>query len=240
VSKRVLVVDDEEGLLLTLTANFELAGFEAVGASSAEEALAIVERQSFDLVLSDIRMPGMGGLELFRRLKLRRPELPVILMTAFAVEHQVDDAVAQGVFTVLRKPFDFGRAKEVIENAGRRPEVLVFVEGLASSAATIASGLTTVGVRAQGTGDVEAALRTVETSAIDVCVSDLAAPRSNGADSVTRLRSASPRLVVIAIAPATENGLFMPAARQAFAFVRRPFRLRELVSLIAKARSTRG
>src|SRR5215471_5132373 len=98
---RILLVDDEQSLLLTLAANLELDGFDVTTAESGEHALKLFEREAFDLVLSDITMPGMSGIDLFRRVRSQRPECPVVLMTAFALEGMVRDAICEGVFTIL-------------------------------------------------------------------------------------------------------------------------------------------
>src|SRR5271166_5091781 len=98
---RILLVDDEQSLLMTLAANLELDGLDVTTAESGQRALELFESEPFDLVLSDIRMPGMNGVDLFRRIRAQRPECPVVLMTAFALEGLVQEAIAEGVFTVL-------------------------------------------------------------------------------------------------------------------------------------------
>jgi DNA-binding NtrC family response regulator len=234
VSRRLLIVDDEAHLLLTLIANLELEGFEVVGAANGVEALALLKKQPFDLVLSDIRMPGMNGIELFNRVKLAHPTIPVVLMTAFAIEDRVEEAIAGGVFAVLPKPFDIEKAKQVLLNAGRHPEVLVVVEGLSSSATTIAGGLSTVGIPARGVADAKAAVETIRSGPIDVCVTDMGAPQARD-ESLDALKSADPLLVLIVVAPG-DNRALGAAALKATACVRRPLKLRDLIRVITKAR----
>src|SRR5687768_8603866 len=98
---RVLLVDDEGSILLTLAANLELEGFEVECANSGAQALDLIERQHFDLVLSDVRMPGMNGVDLFRRIRSKNTDIPVLLMTGFAIETLLEDAINEGVFAVL-------------------------------------------------------------------------------------------------------------------------------------------
>ncbi|HUS67503.1 MAG TPA: response regulator, partial [Kofleriaceae bacterium] len=76
----VLLVDDEEGLRTTLAANLELDGFDVVEAADGIEALAHARRRAFDLVVTDIRMPGMNGVDLFRAIRGLHPRVPVVLM----------------------------------------------------------------------------------------------------------------------------------------------------------------
>ncbi len=80
---RILVVDDEEGLRLLYKEELEEDGAEVELASSGEEALEKLEKNSIDLVLLDIKMPGMDGVEVLRRVKEKWKDLPVILCTAY-------------------------------------------------------------------------------------------------------------------------------------------------------------
>jgi CheY-like chemotaxis protein len=122
---RILVVDDEPGLLMTLAANLELEGFEVVAAESGARALDLFEQGAFDLVLSDIRMPGMNGVDLFRTLRSKQHGVPVVLMTAFALEGLVQEAIREGAFTVLPKPFDLDHVVGALTRAAKSPVVLL-------------------------------------------------------------------------------------------------------------------
>lgn len=238
MAPRILVVDDELSLRLTLLANLEVEGFDVVGAADAAEALAVLRAgQPFDVVLSDIRMPGMTGTELFRQIKLLRPDLPVILMTGFALEKEVQDAITNGAFAVLSKPFDVDRAKPLLLNASRCPAVLVLVEGMLGSAATMAQGMTVLGVRAQGVNDVRSALTVLKKGEVDVCVVDLGAPGASVAATLEEIRTAHPGLVIVGIAAAGATDLLGRTKSRANAFVQRPLKIRDLIGVIAKARA---
>lgn len=81
--KRILLVDDEEGIQLLYREEFEEEGFEVVSAYNGDEALALFQEQAFDLVILDINMPGLNGIEVLRRMKEIDPHLPVILSSAY-------------------------------------------------------------------------------------------------------------------------------------------------------------
>lgn len=83
VKKRILLVDDEEGIQLLYREEFEDEGYEVVSAYNGDEALALFREQSFDLIILDINMPGMNGIEVLRRMKEINPHLPVILSSAY-------------------------------------------------------------------------------------------------------------------------------------------------------------
>ena len=102
---KILVVDDERGILDTLQILFRSEGFDVAVADSGRGALEALEREKPDLVLSDIKMPGAGGLEVLSKAKEVDPELPVILMTAQASLQSAMRAVNEGAYHYIQKPF---------------------------------------------------------------------------------------------------------------------------------------
>ncbi len=109
---KVLIVEDDEGLREALVDTLALAGYEWIEADCAEDALVKLKSQEVDIVVSDVQMAGMGGLALLRNIKQHRPNLPVLLMTAYA---NIEDAVAamkEGAIDYMAKPF----APEVLLN----------------------------------------------------------------------------------------------------------------------------
>ncbi|MGC9423349.1 sigma-54-dependent transcriptional regulator [Vibrio sp.] len=109
---KVLVVEDDEGLREALVDTLALAGYEWLEADCAEDALIKLKSHSVDIVVSDVQMAGMGGLALLRNIKQHWPNLPVLLMTAYA---NIEDAVAamkEGAIDYMAKPF----APEVLLN----------------------------------------------------------------------------------------------------------------------------
>jgi two-component system, NtrC family, response regulator HydG len=103
---RILIVDDDQRMTRTLADILRLAGHEVVEAASAETALEQVRTQTFDCLLTDVRMPGMNGVELHKQLRQERPGLPVLLMTAFSSDELLQRGMDQGVVGVLNKPLD--------------------------------------------------------------------------------------------------------------------------------------
>jgi DNA-binding NtrC family response regulator len=102
---KILVVDDETAILETLEILFRGEGYEVTTADSGPKALAALEDEKPDIVLTDIRMPGAGGLEVLAQARAVDPELPVILMTAQASLQTAVRAVNEGAYYYLQKPF---------------------------------------------------------------------------------------------------------------------------------------
>ncbi|MDD4952623.1 MAG: sigma-54 dependent transcriptional regulator [Desulfovibrionaceae bacterium] len=118
--RSVLVVDDEPGHRLMVRAVLEHAGWLVLEAASGAEALHIVAAQGPDApqaALADMRMPGMDGLALLRELRSRRPDMPVILFTAFGSVGSAVEAMKKGAFDYLTKPADNEELKAVLDKA---------------------------------------------------------------------------------------------------------------------------
>ena len=102
---RILIVDDNREHREALGRVFTQAGYCVVGlASNGEDALALLASGPVDLIIADLRMPGMGGLELLKRVKLRWPIIQVIILTAFGDYISYAEAVESGAFQFLNKP----------------------------------------------------------------------------------------------------------------------------------------
>lgn len=112
--RTLLLVDDDPGMLDTLEDIFQLHGYRVLSASSAQAALSILARTSVDVILSDIRMPGLSGLDLLHRARRERPEPPVLLMTAYSDPHLLREAAELGS-PVLSKPLDIAELLSLVE-----------------------------------------------------------------------------------------------------------------------------
>jgi DNA-binding NtrC family response regulator len=106
VAKRILVIDDEPDMLFLLRMIIEdNTRHEVETTNSPTEALRMVRDGEFDLVISDLKMPGMDGLDLFDEFKAFKPDLPVIIMTAYGSPGTADEALEKGVADFIAKPF---------------------------------------------------------------------------------------------------------------------------------------
>ena len=114
----VLVVDDDAAILRTLLLTLKSLGCRAVGESGGEAALAAVEKQAPDLLLTDMRMEGMSGVELTAAALERRPDLICVLMTAFASYENAVEAIKAGAYDYLPKPFSAGELEHLLRRVG--------------------------------------------------------------------------------------------------------------------------
>ena len=116
----ILIVDDEESVRDSLYNWFLEDGFHVECAENAKRALTILESDQFDIILADIKMPGMDGLEMLRRIKLIKPDSIVIVMTAFATVDTAVKALKDGAYDYVTKPFDPDDLTHLIRNATKQ------------------------------------------------------------------------------------------------------------------------
>ena len=103
---KILIVDDDQRMTHTLADILAVSGYAAVEASSAHQALERVREESFDCVLTDIRMPQMDGVAFNQAVSKEQPGLPVILMTAYAADDLIQQGLEEGIVGVLDKPIN--------------------------------------------------------------------------------------------------------------------------------------
>lgn len=117
--KRILIVDDEETLTFSLYQSFIISkeNYEVVTAASGNEAWEKFTENPFDVVLTDITMPGISGIELLKRVKKERPQTCVIMMTAYGSDEKKEEAMNNGAFRYVEKPFEIKAMKNIIAEA---------------------------------------------------------------------------------------------------------------------------
>jgi len=117
---RVLVVDDHAGMAKTVAEILRHSGYVTEIAHSGSEALDKLAEGHFDCLLSDIKMPRMNGIELYRTVKAQQPNLPTVLMTAYSTDALVQQGIAEGVRAVLRKPLDIPKLLALVASVSCR------------------------------------------------------------------------------------------------------------------------
>jgi len=114
---RILVVDDELSMREFLAILLEREGYQVTSAANAAEALELLENGLFDLVVSDVQMPGLNGIELLGRIKALAPDTAVLMITAFSAAEQAVEAMKLGAYDYIAKPFKIEEVKQLVKNA---------------------------------------------------------------------------------------------------------------------------
>ncbi|MBL6962921.1 MAG: sigma-54-dependent Fis family transcriptional regulator [Bacteroidetes bacterium] len=133
----ILVVDDEESVRDSLYNWFIEDGYQVDCAENAKQALSVLESKNFDIILADIKMPGMDGLEMHRRIKSLNKESIVIIMTAFASVSTAVQALKDGAYDYITKPFDPDDLSHLIRNAANQISLVAENEALRNKVVTL-------------------------------------------------------------------------------------------------------
>lgn len=117
LSRLILVVDDDKEVRAALTRIFSKEGYEVTAAANGEEAIELIGKNHFKLVITDLRMPGIGGLELLKKIKTNKPDTLVIILTAFCDDITYTDIRALGAYTYLCKPIKKNEMLAIVKDA---------------------------------------------------------------------------------------------------------------------------
>jgi len=112
--EKILVIDDEKSILDLLSAVFEKEGYLVETCLSATRAVELIETQDFDMIISDIKMPRMSGMELLRYVRDKRPDIPIVMITAYGTIKQAVEALKAGAMDYIVKPFDVDELKIIV------------------------------------------------------------------------------------------------------------------------------
>ena len=121
MAARILIVDDDQDIHALLLSTLKDTGSAADCASSGEQALAFLQSKEYDLVLSDVMMPGIDGLELLHRIQQQRPGMPVVVMTARNTSENLIRSIRERAYAYFSKPFSPEDVVQMVNAALEKP-----------------------------------------------------------------------------------------------------------------------
>ncbi|HCJ66364.1 MAG TPA: response regulator, partial [Elusimicrobia bacterium] len=113
---KVLVIDDEKIIRVFFGRLLSAQGVEVTEAENGYRGVELVKEKSFDICFLDVKMPGMDGLETYRQIRKINPEIPVVMMTGYAVEETLEQAKKEGVRDSIYKPFDITQVNTILSD----------------------------------------------------------------------------------------------------------------------------
>jgi DNA-binding NtrC family response regulator len=197
VTRRILIVDDDRQMVRTLSDIMRLQGWNPEGAHSGEEGVEAVRRNRYQAVLMDVRMAGINGVDAFKAMKALRPEIKVILMTAYTAADIIADAERAGALKVLSKPVVLSGLLEMLEQTGRDVKPVLIVADDAAFLSNLRDMLTERGYLTLLAESLDDALTTLEKKSPAVVVLDMRLDGIKPDDSVVAIRRVSPGVALI-------------------------------------------
>jgi len=183
----VLVVDDNSDLLDTFSLILKMKGYNVDTAGDGFSAVDKFKKRPFDVILMDIIMPRMNGVEAFRKIREINPGARVILMTAYYEDEQIKTALDEGVYRAVHKPVNVARLMEMIGEATLSAPILI-VDDDADFRRTMARALELQGYRVDAVGSGEEAVQIAKERACEIAFIDVKMPLMDGFETFLKLR----------------------------------------------------
>jgi DNA-binding NtrC family response regulator len=195
----ILIVDDNISLAKTMSLILKRKGYEATTAPDGLAAIKRIKERPFDLIFMDIKMPLMDGVQIYRKIKKIRPETIVIMMTAYAVENLVAQALKEGAYGIIYKPLDIEKMISLIEKSRKKKQgaLILIVDDDPGTCTTLKNILLKKGYRINIAHDGEKAVTMAQEKTYDIILIDLKLPTINGLEVYLKIKEIDPKLVAI-------------------------------------------
>lgn len=229
---RILIVDDNQMMVKTLQDIFRVKGYDSEAAYSGPEALEKIKTGDFDCVLSDIKMPDINGVDLYRAIKARQPELPVVLMTAYATDNLIKEGLDEGVVAVLTKPLDISLLLKFLSSVNQDRSVVI-VDDDPEFCRTLSDILQTQNFTVRQFTD-DAGLVEKLSSSAEIVLLDMKLKERDGIEVLREIRQKHPMLPVILVTghhdrvDALEDGLKISA----YTYLYKPLEIDQLLQVL--------
>jgi len=243
---KILVVDDDDTIRFLLMDTLAALGYKTCGAVNGEEALAKIKQEEIDLVITDIRMPKLSGVDLLKRIKDTVPDLPVMIITAYNYTYTKDQALQSGADGFLAKPFRIGKIEEQIRSILKTKTDKIHVPPAESKKILVADDdevlrqmlvdtLLSIGHQAVGVENGEQALAKIQSEEFDLAITDIRMPKLDGLSFLKKARECKPKLPVILITGFAQNYTAQSAKYQgADGYLVKPFRIEKIEEMVKK------
>jgi len=199
---RILVVDDEKVIRDLFTRVLGAQDVQVTTVGSGEEAVDKIRKEPFDVVFLDMVMPGMDGLETFKVLKQIKPEIATVMMTGFAVEHKIKEALSLDAFDYLYKPFDVSEIMATLKKAAKRKYLkpvgrIVLADNSLDTCETLRDLLVYEGYQVFIALDGQEALFKVKDKKPNLVLSNISLPDTDGIEILQKIREIDDEIRVI-------------------------------------------
>ena len=233
----ILIVDDNPSVTRTIALILERKGYLVVTASNGLEAVERIEERPYDMVLMDIKMPFMNGVDGYKCIKGIRPEAAVIMMTAYALEDLVAEALQEGAYDVIYKPLDIERTLHLIEQAReeRKGMMILVVDDDPGTCFTLCQVLERRGYTVAVAHHGERAIALARERHYDAVIVDINLPAINGLEIYRAIREFDPHVMTIMMTAHCQEMADLARAalrNHASACLYKPLDLDELLGLL--------
>ncbi|MFC1909563.1 response regulator [Chloroflexota bacterium] len=229
----ILVVDDLRSMRLTLGGILEDNGHNVSTVEDGYQAIEVVRKTHFDAIFMDIKMPGINGVQTYREIKKIDPAAVVIMMTAYSVEDLVKEALEEGAYTIVYKPFDIDKVITLIQDLLHERTLILVVDDQFGDRETLKGVLEDKGYRVTTARDGAEAIQLVKGKHYNIIFLDIKLPDMSGVETFEQVKKIDPRAVVIMMTGYTGEELVTRAINGgAYTCIYKPFDMEKLLTLV--------
>jgi len=232
----LLIVDDDVSMLETIGDVFQDRGYNVAMVEDGRRAIKLVSRRYFDVVLMDIRMPGINGLETYKEVKKIIPTAAVIMMTGDSKEELVKKTIEEGAYAVIYKPFNVKKVIKIVEEALRKPVILI-VDDRVEDRETLRDILAGRGYRVVLAKDGYEAVGLTQKGDFDVVLLDIKMPGMDGVKTLERIKEFRPEAGVIMMTAYSMEEFVEDSLRKgAYTCLFKPIDVEKMLEAVQKVR----
>ena len=232
---RILVVDDEPSRRLTLEDILTDEGYDVSTAADGQIAVDMCTEQEYDVVIMDVRMPRLDGIDAFRQVRRHREGVRIIMMSAYGTDELKQMALEEGAIAFLDKPLNLGKVIRLISEA--TGTAILVVADDESTAARLGGALEEQGYHVRVVHSPHEAMELAEQIRFDIVFIDVELPSMNGLDLYLAIKKITPTAVAIMISGMEEEfeRLALEAVRRtAYTVIRKPIDLDYLLAMLQR------
>ncbi len=195
----ILIVDDNISQCKSMSFILKRKGCSVTTANNGLEAITIVKESPFDIIFMDIKMPVLNGVETYKKIKKIRPGARVMMMTAYAVEDLVQEALQEGAYGIIYKPMDIEKVVDIIEKSKKdKPGALILVvDDDPGTCTTLKNILIKKGYKVGIAHTGEEAIATAKKKTFDIIFIDMKLPTLNGLETYLAIKKTNPEAVAV-------------------------------------------
>ncbi|MCF7791883.1 MAG: response regulator [Victivallales bacterium] len=231
--QKILVVDDNEAFAGCIKDIVEAKGYESATASGGSEALEKVKNGFSGIVIMDIKMPVLNGVETLKKMKKVKPDICVILMTGFSVEDLIKDALEEGAFGILYKPLDFNKLIgmiEMVKNGG----IIMITDNQPQIHLTLKNTFEKKGYSVFLAESSEKAIEIAKEKIKSIIILDMKLPPLNGLETYLEIKKLNPQTILILLIESqeTKNKADSILNKNAYFCLHKPFDPEEALRIV--------
>ena len=234
---KILIVDDNLSLCKTMSFVLNRKGYDVSIANDGFEAIDRVKNEFFDIIFMDIKMPVLNGVETYKKIRAVNDKIIIIMMTAYAVDDLIQDALKEGAYGIIYKPLNFENILSLIENSKdtKQGGFILIVDDDPGTCSTLKNILIKKGYEVGISNTGEDAINKVLEKPFDLIFIDMKLPTLNGLETFLALKKINPKIVAIMITAYSQemDDLVQEAMNNsAYTCLNKPINIEDMLVLI--------